>query len=422
MSVPWAGRRAAIVCAHWPVHRMAIYIARELACDGMSIDLVLYQAPTDDSLALLEGLPINCLHLGRKTGEPNGQPSSGRRGRSRSLGERILGKAKRTLNRLALTLMPHRALFCKKATAQVEDLVRKQRYSFVLAVEKGGLALVGHGMLENGPPLLYLSLELYTRAHPVVRSVPTIAALRRLESKYAPKVSVFLIQDEPRWQVLRSDLQLGNETKVALLPVSEPEEPEVQTSDFLRKHLAIPANQKILLYFGVIRPERDSIAVAAVADRLPDGWLLVFHGPCTPTTREKIIAQSQAGRIRLSDCLVPSAMRETLIGSADIGLAIYGEQSDNDRLTGFSSEKVALYLKCGVPVIARNNVSYEHLWSNGAGLPIAALEGIPQAVHEISKDHLRYRTGARRTFDRYYSFEKNYGRANLAIAAALAHR
>jgi len=418
MSATCAGARLAIICAYWPVHRTVIYIARELARCGMSVDLLLYQAQTDDSLTLLEGLPVNVFHLDREA--EVGRPTySGRR----HLAGRALCKAKRLLQVAALNLAPYRTLFSKAATAEVEDLLRGQSYRFVLAVEKGALALVAKAMAENAPPLLYYSLELYTRDHPLVRNDPTFAALWRLECQYAPKVSVFAIQDELRWHALRADLGLGEQTKVVFLPVSELEQhPNVQPSSFLRQLLAVSSEQKILLYFGVIRAERGSIALASVADRLPEGWLLVFHGPCNENTRNKILAQSQHGRIRISSTYVPSSMREELVGSADIGLAIYAEQPANDRLTGFASEKVALYLKCGVPVIGRNTATYDHLWAEGAGIPVSALEEIVEAVHRISCDYPAYRARARAAFSMHYAFERNFRRVKDAITAALAQR
>src|SRR6185312_5487683 len=140
-----------------------------------------------------------------------------------------------------------------------------------------------------------------------------------------------------------------------------------------------------------------------------------------PATRDRMLAQGVPGRIWFSDGYIPSAMRDSLVGSADIGLAIYGERTANDRLTGFASEKVALYLKAGVPVIARDNESYRHLWAAGAGRPVTGLDAIPEAVDVIAKDLAGYRAQARAAFERYYSFDKNFARARCEIAAELAH-
>jgi glycosyltransferase involved in cell wall biosynthesis len=410
--------RVAIVCTHWAVHRTIVYMAQELARDGATVDLILYRAPTADLLPLPEGLPVRIFQLDSEA--DRAAPAGGGISSDRSLSMRVFAKAKRALYRVALKLAPQRVLFPRQAVGRMKALLQANAYDYVLAVEKGGLALISRCRPAK-TPIVYLSLELYTADHPIVRGDPLMGALSRLERQFSGTVAVFVIQDVYRWNVLRADLQLAENARAVFFPIAEPQQEDRPKSDFLRERLSIPAHQKILLYFGVIRPERDSLELASVADRLPDGWVLVFHGPCRQATRERMLAHSHSGRIRFSESYIPSALRDSLVGSADIGLAIYGERTANDRLTGFASEKLALYLKAGVPVIARDNESYRHLWAVGAGRPVPSLEAIPEAVETMAKDLAACRNRARAAFDRYYSFEKNFARAKSEIAAALAH-
>lgn len=384
-------RNVAIVCAHWPVHRTVIYLARAIAQDGVRVKLFVHEAPLGDSADLLKGLPISVSNL-------SGSPFVG------------YGQVGRLAQRIGMKLAPTATLF-GKACQDLRSRFRDSRQDIVLAVEKGGLALANASLHDIEAPIIYYSLELYDENHPLVRNDNKMAALHRLEQRNAEIVSAFLVQDQFRWRALCADLGVAAKRQAVFFPVSEPILPHPPVSNFLHERLSIPDRKKILLYYGVVRVERDCLELARLADHLPDDWVLVFHGPCNEETRRQIIACSTRANVLLSSEFIPSADREMLVASADIGLAIYRQNTVNDRLTGFASEKIALYLKCGVPVIGRENESYAHIWQAGAGRSVTDLDEIPQAVLNIAKGMDRFGAAARRLFESHYSFERNYRRA-----------
>lgn len=408
--LPGFRARAAIVCAYWPVHRTVVYLARALCNDNFEVDLLTYSAPLDDSVELLNDLPVNIHNLLEV------ERISQKVGVKRNLAGQIRGRLKRLYERAGLFVAPTVTLFRRSVRKRLRTMFRRNHYSFVLSVEKGGFALASDALDDLEYPLIYYSLELYTTGHSLLSVDPKMAALHRLEKKHANPRLIYVIQDDIRWNVLKSDLGIEQVRSVILLPVSEPAEPCPESSRLLRDQLGISQEKKILLYYGVVRPERDSLTVAAIADDLPDNWVLVFHGPCHDDVAQKILEKSAKCKILMSRTFVPSAQREQLIKSADVGLSIYRQTSENDRLTGSSSEKIALYLKCGVPIIGHDNESYAHIWTLGGGLPVSEVDQIPFALARMAPRLDDYRKSARRVYEEHYCFERNYHRAAEAIS------
>ena len=384
------------------MHVTVQYIAKRLLDDGFEVEFVQHNAPLQFSgeMGRDDKLIVSA------TSDPDPFSDSIISGQYVGPVSKAMQKFSRNRYRLALFLWPEMAIFSSAALDKLSAVRSRGPYEFVIAVEKGGLALAMKLRLNCGNPIVYYSLELYTKDHPLISFDVRMRALRRIERKYSRDVSMFVIQDDSRWDVLKRDLQLPSDSLKTLFPVSEPAE-IVERSRYLRERLGLPDQSKILLYFGAVRPERGVLEIAECADRLPDGWFLVFHGPCDDRVRRSLEKVSKREKIRLSRDMVQVRDRALLIASADAGLAIYGETSLNDRLTGFSSEKVALYLKCGLPVIARRNQSYSHIEAAGAGVLLDSIDDIPKAVRSIDSNLRQFSQSAQRLFFERYTFEKN---------------
>ena len=98
-----------------------------------------------------------------------------------------------------------------------------------------------------------------------------------------------------------------------------------------------------------------------------------------------------------------------MISSADIGLAFYSPEIDNDRLTAFSSEKMAWYMQCGVPFIAFDYPGYRRLaQEDGCGAVIRTMSELPGAISQILARHETFRRNSFRAFSKYYDFDRNF--------------
>jgi glycosyltransferase involved in cell wall biosynthesis len=105
--------------------------------------------------------------------------------------------------------------------------------------------------------------------------------------------------------------------------------------------------------------------IAEVAQSFPAEWLLIFHGWGSDRVVEKIRAIDKKGRVRFSLELLDQSEEASVVASADLCLVLYNHDCINEYLTGFASEKLALALQCGVPVIAFAYPSFRHVKTEG---------------------------------------------------------
>jgi hypothetical protein len=314
----------------------------------------------------------------------------------------------------ALRAFPKALLFPRQVTGQMRQALGGADYDFVIAIDKGGMGLAS--ALGGVRDIYYYSLELYTKTDIVTRTYPLVGALWNLERRNAGLIRYAVIQDKSRWQVLKEDLDLTAAHPV-YLPVSEfPAKRDISRGYWHRKYGLTPET-KILLCYGQTRPERGCIEIARSASNLPPGWRLVFHGPCTDRTEADILRAAAGAPVIVSRELIDFEQRDELIAGADVGLAIYKDNSQNDILTGSSSEKIALYLKWGCPVVACRYPSYEHLENEHCAYLIDGLSRIPDAVSAIERDLETRSRAARQCFENHYRADRNLERAVVQILA-----
>jgi glycosyltransferase involved in cell wall biosynthesis len=233
--------------------------------------------------------------------------------------------------------------------------------------------------------------------------------LKHAEEKYHRRASVTIVQDERRGQVLFADngVKLG---RTLYVPVSRLGPPCRTRGTLLRTRLGLSERQRIILQFGHVNREGLGVQLAQLAQSFPDEWTLILHGPAHLKAQglERYRDASSNGRVVLSSELVPPSQLLELVSSAEIGLALYPSSHLNDTLTAFSSEKVALYLQCGVPVIAFAYPGYEILEHERCGLTINTIDELPRAIERILASLEDYSHDARRCFVKYYEFRTNY--------------
>jgi glycosyltransferase involved in cell wall biosynthesis len=188
-------------------------------------------------------------------------------------------------------------------------------------------------------------------------------------------------------------------------------------SRYLDTRVAGSDTDVFVLAYGVIATHRLSLALAAIAQSFDDNWKLVFHGFGQAAVIDQIRAIDHEGRVHLSLDMVRASEETTVVSSAHIGLVIYGDTTANDRLTAFSSEKIALYFQCGLPVIAFGYPGYEHIAAGRCGVLLQTLDELPTAIRTILGDYEGYRERAYQCFLEHYDFEKNYRKVATALQA-----
>jgi hypothetical protein len=408
--------KIAIVNAYWLVHSSVGYLASSLEKAGYTVDVFLYSSDESLSDAFQRKTAFVRVH---------------RFGNSSGKTEKLIAPRKHRVTngfkRFVRTILPNRAYaFLRELKEYLHgwlpadrlipgDLIREvveacveDPYVALIGVEKGGLSVAGAVSRHTGTPLAYYSLELYTWDHWLTMASGQVRRLKRLEERYHRRCALTIVQDEHRAQALLASNRAPSSIRMAYLPVSLAGEPNTTPSRWLQSELGLAADTVVILSYGVMRKERLCVDLVTVAQMFPESWRLVFHGYGSTGIIEEMQDVDLQHRVRISQRLLAASQCEMIVRSAQIGLAIYNERPLNDCLTGRSSEKIAIYSKCGLPFIALRHPSYEHIESEKAGILVRRIEEIPAAVEEILRHYDAYVENAYRCFRRYYCFEENF--------------
>lgn len=410
-----AGNRIAIFNAHWHVHSNVAYMVTALARAGYCIDVFLYCADERLSGSLLAESKAVTVHRFGKL--PVGkQPATGTTcatGKLPKLTKYLppppfRGWLRELKEWALLRFAPSVGLIPHAVTQKILNICKGNSYLALIGVEKGGLGLAGAIANRLGAPLVYYSLELYTWDHHWVIASRRMKRFKLIEEHYHPQCALTIVQDKQRGEALLKSNQVSNNMPMAYLPISLSGPINTSPSQWLQNQLGVGVDEVLILSYGMMSQRRRCIDLVRIAQVFPENWKIVFHGYGPRELIDQMLDVDKSRRICISDRIVPAEEREEVVRSATVGLAIYDNESLNDKLTGFSSEKVAVYLKCGVPIIALRHSSYQHIEDEGAAVLVDELEDIPRAVQIIIRNYARYRASAYRCFQRYYKFEQNF--------------
>lgn len=282
--------------------------------------------------------------------------------------------------------------------------IRDSKYDYFIGIEKKGLLWAGRLLKKFGVPYLYYSLELFVEGHPVFDGKREFIAVRREERKYHTDAIGTIIQDKLRAEVLLKSNGIIT-TDIIYLPVSVTGDIIREKNYFIHDRFNIDRSKKIIFYFGLICENRGVHELVNIAENLGDDFVMVLHGPAAGYLISPELCNN---KLYLSTDLVDADKITRMLSSAHIGMAFYDNEITNARLTAFSSEKIALYMQAGLPIVAYSNESYELLMDNyRCGELVDHIHDVPEAVRKIDAYYLRYRENAFSAFNKYYSFNNN---------------
>lgn len=284
--------------------------------------------------------------------------------------------------------------------------IRDGNYACLIGVEKAGLIWAGLIGESTGLPWIYYSLELYTSDHDYYYE-GNFVRYRRAEKRYHQKAIATIIQDQDRADVLFKDNGIKG-GKAIFVPVSIMGEVIKKKSDYLREEHHIPKDKVVVLQFGLIFERRLCKEVMIEAHKFDDDICLIMHGDI-PDNKEIYRHLTLSGKIILSEKLIPSSEIGDLISSSDIGLVFYRKNPINDYLVASSSEKLALYLQSGIPVVMFDYPSFAQINDKYQfGVCIGKLEELEQAISKIRNNYSYYRENAFAAFTDHYEYRRNF--------------
>lgn len=286
-------------------------------------------------------------------------------------------------------------------------------YQCFIGAEVYGLAAATLLGKLRGVPTAYWSLELYPWRE---SRRPWLRAKKWLEYLCHRAAPLTIIQDEARADFLAADNGVARSSMV-VVPSAARGGRSAGRGDHLRARLGIPAAKKILLHAGTLADWSCAAALAEAAQTWRDDWVLVLHGFGSREYVEEVRGKCRApGRVYLSLEPVPYGELDELIGSADIGLALYEDLGLNHTLLAGASGKLSHYLKCGLPVVASGYQSLRGVVeANRCGVCVASPAEVAAAAREIFDDYDAYRANAFRCYEERLNFDDFFGEAARRI-------
>ena len=288
--------------------------------------------------------------------------------------------------------------------------VKKRLKCFCLFIGIEKMGLIWAGEISNRflkTPIINYSLEIYDDDHPFFIGMRSFPFIRKAEMFYARKMKGLIIQDTFRAAEYKkyNGIEDKESCGTFFLPVSIQGFKHERKSTYWHDKYQLEPHRKIILVFGIIREARQSISIASECSKLSPNFITVFHGPLELPINANF--QYFKDNVYINNELVPENRINQLISSSDVGIVLYSNYNSNDRLTAFSSEKIARFMQCGIPIISYDNTSYRKLMNEfRCGELIDTISEIPLALKKILSDYELYQLNCYKAFDKYYQFQK----------------
>lgn len=288
---------------------------------------------------------------------------------------------------------------------QTHRFLKNKNFDYIIGVEKQGLHWAGIFSELFDVKLVYYSLELFVEDMQGHNDWMYYEPLRKPELYYHKRCDATIIQDKLRAVVLEK-YNLVKNTRI-YLPVAVSGASVKTTSNYFQNKFNINNQSYLLLYFGVIGPYRFCEETVEISKKLPLNISMVFHGiDFSDYVDTKLKSKSQSTGVYFSLDKEPENKIPEIIRSAHIGLALYHLEYLNDRHIAYSSQKIAYYFKCGIPIIAFKNESFIDLYSHFKCVRmINDVSEIPEACSEIIDNYELYSSEAYKAYDKFYRFE-----------------
>ncbi len=271
-------------------------------------------------------------------------------------------------------------------------------------------------LLAGRVPELYYSLEATPLREEDSRTYQLLNAIETLYVRWArPGV---IAQSRARAGLVQPRVE-----RQILIPVTS-DGAAFPRSGFLRDHLGLRPEQRILLIAGGLGPDQMTFEILRQAAGWDPGFVLVLHSASGRYTPELLAAARDpalAGRVRLTELQLSIEDAERLVyASADVGLVFYRDIGFNHRHTAYSSGKLAAFLRAGVPVIVPDFDEFRAALARfrfGEAVPV---EGIGAAAARLLSDPEPYIRQAQQAFEQVYSFGRYAGFVAAYLAAGSA--
>ena len=234
----------------------------------------------------------------------------------------------------------------------------------------------------------------------ITEKVQCLTRLQRLENKSLEKSDIIITHDKWHKQFLLTHFNLNN--KILLLPNSSFTPEIYMESNFLQKRLGVQG-QKIVLHSGGFGKWFKCKELADSTYNWDKNVMLVFHVRHRVEDDkyfEEVYESDYRGKDLFSLNPVSTYELDSLVASADVGIALYSEKELGYRATymGLAAGKIGNYLKCGVPIIATKLLSLSYIETYQCGILVEKEKDIASAINKILSNRDMYSKNAHRCY------------------------
>ena len=234
----------------------------------------------------------------------------------------------------------------------------------------------------------------------ITEKVQCLTRLQRLENKSLEKSDIIITHDKWHKQFLLTHFNLNN--KILLLPNSSFTPEIYMESNFLQMRLGVQG-QKIVLHSGGFGKWFKCKELADSTYNWDKNVKLVFHVSHRVEDDkyfEEVYESDYRGKVLFSLNPVSTYELDSLVASADVGIALYSEKELGYRATymGLAAGKIGNYLKCGVPIIATKLLSLSYIETYQCGILVEKEKDIASAINKILSNRDMYSKNAYRCY------------------------
>ena len=293
------------------------------------------------------------------------------------------------------------------------------RYSCVIAVEAP--ALITLYDIPSSERIVYYDMELldWNADDPnYVCKLPT----KHLQSRMLKRVERVVIQSPHRAEVF-SRVNDFDPAAISVLPVAAMGPHIAQRGRFFRDKFGIADDVTLVVYSGNFARWAQCVEIIRSVREWPDRCALVMHTWRAGSTwglyfREMKRAAAGLPVFFSAEYLAYDELAGAL-SSCDVGILFYEAINENFTEILFSSNKLAEYLKAGLPVVCSDFPSLREFverWD--VGIAVASPADLPEAIAMIRRKGEAMKENARRCYESELRFERHFDRVYDTLAVA----
>ena len=411
-------KRIGIFQLEWELQVQTLHLITMLAKEGYTVDVFLHK---NQIVADFDYLKSDYQDVHFHIFDPIYYSFFNVPGKSHHCGQRIINFSKKIyrilkqsvseglFERLLYLLNSDRNLVKADLINQTTALMAGKTYVCFIGIEKMGLLWSGKLAGTMKVPNIYYSLELYTHNHPFVQRSNRKKRVKIFEEYYHKQCRATIVQDEMRGRILYEDNHVDmSMVEPIYLPVSSLGECVRIKTNTIEQMFNLKHSDILILYYGWMAAGRKIDELIRITKEFPGGWKLILHGIDAMNVHKFIRENNGSNQVLVSTKFLSHEGLMNLISSATVGMVLYDDSNLNNILTVFSSEKICMYLKCGIPIIAFRYPGYDIFENYRCGVLIQSMSEIPSAIRKILENYSSYRENAYRCFEENYEYSKNF--------------